>query len=104
MVFLVAVLSFLANNISAFLIVESFIKGYMLISSTDAIVASYLFISSSSSLSFRSDMDIYTWKYGINIEYIQVNKNIALDALSQLPQIRNKNITHKSNYITETIS
>ena len=49
-------------------------------------------------------MDIYTWKYGINIEYIQVNKNIALDALSQLPQIRNKNITHKSNYITETIS
>ena len=55
MVFLVAAVSFLAKNITAFLIVESFIDGYMLIASTDAIVASSLFTFSSSSHSFRSD-------------------------------------------------
>ena len=53
MVFLVATVSFIAQNITAFLIVESFIEGYMLIASTDAIVTLSLFTSSSSDLSFR---------------------------------------------------
>ena len=55
MVFLVAAVIFLAKNLTAFLIVESFIEGYMLIASTDTIATSSLFTSSSSSLSFRSD-------------------------------------------------
>ena len=55
MVFLVAVVSFLENNLTAFLIVESFIDGYMLIASTDTIVTLSLFTFSSSSLSFMSD-------------------------------------------------
>ena len=55
MVFLVSTVSFIAKNITAFLIVESFIEGYMLIASTDTIATSSLFTSSSSSLSFRSD-------------------------------------------------
>ena len=38
MVFLVAVVSFLAKNINSSLIVESFIEGYMLIALTEAIV------------------------------------------------------------------
>ena len=55
MVFLVAAVIFLAKNLTAFLIVESFIEGYMLIASTDTIVTLSLFISSYSSLPFRSD-------------------------------------------------
>ena len=55
MVFLVAAVSFLANNIAAFLIVMSLIDGFMLIAPTYAIVALYLFIFSSSSVSFMSD-------------------------------------------------
>ena len=53
MVFLVAAVVFLANNITAFLIVEIFIEGYMLIASTDYIVNLSLFNSSSSSFPFR---------------------------------------------------
>ena len=55
MVFLVAVVIFLANNLTVFLIVESLIDGYMLIASTDAIVNSSLFTFSSSSIYFRLD-------------------------------------------------
>ena len=43
MVFLVAAVSFIADNLTAFLIVEILIKGYMLIASTDAIVTSSIF-------------------------------------------------------------
>ena len=43
MVFLVAALSFITKNFTAFLIVEIFIEGYMLIASTDTIVTSSLF-------------------------------------------------------------
>ena len=57
MIFLVAVVSYLTKNITAILIVESFIDGYMLIASTDAIVTSSLFNSSSSGISFR----LYAW-------------------------------------------
>ena len=53
--FLVVAVSFIAKNLTEFLIVESFIEGYMLIASTDAIVTLSLFTSSSPSLSFRSD-------------------------------------------------
>ena len=55
MVFFVTVVIFLAKNLTDFLIVESLIKGYMLIASTDAIENSYIFTSSSSSLYFRSE-------------------------------------------------
>ena len=55
MILLVAAVSFLAKNLTEFLIFESLIEGYMLIESTDAIVTSSLFTSSSSSLSLRSD-------------------------------------------------
>ena len=41
--FLFAAVSFIANNLTDFLIVEIFIEGYMLIASTDAIVTSSLF-------------------------------------------------------------
>ena len=44
MVFLVSDVRFLAKNLTAFLIVEIYIDGYMLIASTDAIVTSSLFI------------------------------------------------------------
>ena len=44
MIFLVAAVIFLANNLTSFFIVESFIDGYMLIASTDDIVALSLFI------------------------------------------------------------
>ena len=54
MVLLVAVVSFLAKNLTAFLIVDSLIEGYILIASTESIVISYLFNTSSSSLSFKS--------------------------------------------------
>ena len=52
-VFLVAVVIFIVKNITAFLIVESLIEGYMLIASTDTIVSSYFFTSNSASLYFR---------------------------------------------------
>ena len=42
MVFLVSVLSVLAKNLTAFLIVASLIEEYMLIATTDAIVTSSL--------------------------------------------------------------
>ena len=54
-VFLVSLLSFLAKNLTAFLIVASFIDGYMLIASTDAIVNSSIYNPSSSSRSFQSE-------------------------------------------------
>ena len=40
MVFLVATVSFLKNNLTDFLIVDGLIEGYVLIASTDAIVTS----------------------------------------------------------------
>ena len=55
MVFLVAAVSFLVKNITAFLIVESFIYRYMLIASTDDIVTFSLFTFSCSSLSLMLD-------------------------------------------------
>ena len=55
MVFLAVAVSFLAKNLTAFLIVESLIDRYILIASTDTIVTSSLFIFSSLSLSFRLD-------------------------------------------------
>ena len=57
-VFLVAVVSFLEKNITAFLIVDRLMDGYMVKESTDDIVTLYLFILNFSSLSFRSD----SWK------------------------------------------
>ena len=54
-VFLVSLVSFLVKHLTAFLIVASFIDGYMFIASTDVIVISSLFNPSSSSLSFRSE-------------------------------------------------
>ena len=54
-VFLIAVVSFFAKYLTAFLIFESFIDGYMLITSTEDIVTLSLFIFSSSNLSFRLD-------------------------------------------------
>ena len=54
-VFLVSVVSFLAKNLTAILIVVIFIEGYIRIESTDAIVTLYLFISNSSSLSSKSN-------------------------------------------------
>ena len=45
--FLVAVVSCLAKNLTAFLIVESLVEGKMLIAPTDAIVNLSLFKSSS---------------------------------------------------------
>ena len=50
MFFLVAMVSFLAKNLTDFLIFESFIDGYMLIESIEDIVTSYCFIFSSSSV------------------------------------------------------
>ena len=47
--------NFSCKKLTSFLIVESFMEGYMLISSTDAIVTLYLFTFSSSSISFRLD-------------------------------------------------
>ena len=55
MVFLVDAVSFIANNLTSFLIVDILIEGYILISSTDATVSPYLFIYNYSSLSFRLD-------------------------------------------------
>ena len=53
MVVLVADVSFLAKNLTDFLIVESLIDWYMFIESTGAAITLSLFIFSSSSLSFR---------------------------------------------------
>ena len=55
MVFLVAMVSFLANNLTAFLVVERLIEGYMAIWPTYAIVTLSILNSSSSSISFRLD-------------------------------------------------
>ena len=55
MVLLVAAVIFLENNLTAFLIVDILIKGYMLIESTEAIATLSLFTSSSPSISFSSD-------------------------------------------------
>ena len=55
MVFLVSAVSFLAKNITAFLVVLSLIDGYIFFASPDAIVALSLSIFNSSSLYSRSD-------------------------------------------------
>ena len=55
MVFLVAVVSVLENNITAFLIVASLIEGYMLMASTYAIVTSSLTNVFSTNTSFKSE-------------------------------------------------
>ena len=55
MVFLVDTVSFIANNLTAFLFVESFIEEYMLISSPDAFFTLSIFKYNSSSLYFRLD-------------------------------------------------
>ena len=49
-ILLVAAVSFHEKKLTAFLIVASFVDGYMLIASTDYIVTLYLFISNSSSI------------------------------------------------------
>ena len=54
-VFLVNDVSIFVKNITAFLVVAGLIEGYMLITSTDAIVSSSLFIPNYISISFRSD-------------------------------------------------
>ena len=54
-IFLVTAVCFLANNLTDFLIFESFIDRYMLVVLTYTIVTLSLFIFSSSSLSFNSD-------------------------------------------------
>ena len=55
MVFLVSLVSFLVKYLTDFLIVASFIDGYMLIASTDAIVTSSLFTPNYSIISFRPE-------------------------------------------------
>ena len=55
MVFLFSVVSVLANNLTAFLIVASFMEGYMLIASTYGIVTSSLTNFLSSNISFRPE-------------------------------------------------
>ena len=55
-IFLVAAVSFLANNITALLIVDSFIIGYTIIESNDDIVTLSLSTFISSSLSFFATM------------------------------------------------
>ena len=57
-VFLVSLVSFLAKYLTTFIIVTSFIDGYMLIACTDVIVTSSLSTPSSLILSFRSE----AWK------------------------------------------
>ena len=54
-VFLVAAVIFLEKNLTAFMIVASFMYGCMLTASTDSIVTPSLFIYNYSSISFRSD-------------------------------------------------
>ena len=53
--FLIAVVSVLANNLTALLIVASFMEAYMLIASTEAIVTASLTKFFSSNLSYRSE-------------------------------------------------
>ena len=55
MVFLVAAVSFIANNHTAFWIVASLIEGYMLIAYTYSIFTPSIFNYNSSKLYFRSD-------------------------------------------------
>ena len=55
MVFLIAVVSFLANNLTAFLIVVILVEGHVLIASTEAIIIPSLFYYNFSSLYFKSD-------------------------------------------------
>ena len=55
MVFLVSAVSFLAKNLTTFLIVASLMDGYIMIASNDAIVTLSLFIFNYSIISFRSD-------------------------------------------------
>ena len=43
-------------------------------------------------------------EYGPDIDYIPVEKNIAIDALSQLPNNKNQENTHGTTYTTETMS
>ena len=56
---------------------------------------------------FNTDR-VLRWKlileYLPDIEYIQGEKNISKDALSQLPNKVNQETTHDSTYKTETIS
>ena len=54
-VFLVSVVIFMEKNITYFLIVASFIEGYILKASTNYITTPSLFISNSSILSFMLD-------------------------------------------------
>ena len=61
-IFLVAAVSFLANNITALLIVDSFIIGYTIIESNDDIVTLSLSTFISSSLSFFATM-LGIWKH-----------------------------------------
>ena len=42
-------------------------------------------------------------EHGLDIEYIQSEKNRAADVLSRLPNNGNKETTHESTYKTETI-
>ena len=42
-------------------------------------------------------------EYGTDIEYFPDKKDISKDALSQLSNNRNQDITHESTYLTETI-
>ena len=63
MVFLVAAVSFLANNLTTFLVFESFIEGFILIASTDDILSLSLFSYSSSSFYFMLDAwTVGTWE------------------------------------------
>ena len=55
MVFLVAAVSFLANNITVFLVAAILIEGYMLIAYTYSIFTPSIFNYNSSKLYFRSD-------------------------------------------------
>ena len=43
-------------------------------------------------------------EYGHDIEYIKGKKNIAADALSQLPNNGNQETTHEQTYTTENMS
>ena len=42
-------------------------------------------------------------EYGPDIEYIKGEKNVAIDALSKLPNNGNQDTTHEEMYTTETM-
>ena len=42
--------------------------------------------------------------YGPGLEYIQGKNNIGVDLISRLTNTGNKNTTHESHYIMETVS